>query len=34
MQQSNAIFAFLFLAFFVFITMRGELPKYMSFVLG
>jgi hypothetical protein len=28
MQQSNVIFAFLFAAFLVFITSRGELPKY------
>lgn len=34
MGQSNSIFFFLFAAFFVFITMRGELPKYMGFILA
>lgn len=34
MSQSNVIFFFLFAAFFVFITMRGELPKYMGFLLA
>lgn len=34
MQQSNAIFAFLFIAFLVFITMKGELPLYMGFLFG
>jgi hypothetical protein len=33
MSQSNSIFFFLFAAFFVFITVRGELPKYMGFLL-
>jgi len=28
MPQSNVIFAFLFAAFIVFITVRGELPSY------
>ncbi|MDE2019999.1 MAG: hypothetical protein KGJ13_06675 [Patescibacteria group bacterium] len=32
--QSNVIFFYLFAAFFVFITMRGELPKYMGFLLS
>jgi len=34
MPQSNAIFFFVFAAFFVFITLRGELPKYMGFLLA
>jgi hypothetical protein len=34
MPQSNVIFFYLFAAFFVFITLRGELPKYMGFVLA
>lgn len=34
MNQSNAIFFFVFAAFFVFITLRGELPKYMGFLLA
>jgi hypothetical protein len=34
MPQSNAIFFFLFAAFFVFITLRGELPKYLGFLLA
>lgn len=34
MPQSNVIFFYLFAAFFVFITMRGELPKYMGFLLS
>jgi hypothetical protein len=34
MPQSNVIFFYLFAAFFVFITMRGELPKYMGFLLA
>jgi hypothetical protein len=33
-SQSNSIFAFLALAFIVFITMRGELPVYTGFLLG
>jgi len=32
--QSNVIFFYLFAAFFVFITMRGELRKYMGFLLS
>ena len=34
MPQSNVIFFYLFAAFFVFITMRGELPKYLGFLLA
>lgn len=34
MNQSNVIAAYLFGAFFVFITARGELPKYAGFLLG
>lgn len=34
MPQSNVIFFFLFAAFFVFITLRGELRKYMGFLLS
>lgn len=34
MNQSNVIFAFLFAAFIIFVTMRGDLPKYLGFVLG
>jgi hypothetical protein len=33
-QQSNVIFATLFVAFLVFVTMRGKLPKYLGFLLG
>jgi hypothetical protein len=33
MPQSNVIFFYVFAAFLVFITMRGELPKYMGFLL-
>jgi len=32
--QSNVIFFYLFAAFFVFITMRGELRKYMGFLFS
>jgi hypothetical protein len=32
--QSNVIFFYLFAAFLVFITMRGELPKYLGFLLA
>lgn len=31
MQQSNVIFFFIFAAFFVYITIRGELPRYAGF---
>lgn len=34
MPQSNVIFAFLAVAFVIFITMRGELRLYMGFLLG
>lgn len=34
MSQSNRIFAFLSIAFVIFITMRGELPTYISFLTG
>lgn len=34
MQQSNVIFGALFLAFIVFITVRGELPTYLSLLRG
>lgn len=34
MGQSNAIFAYLFIAFLIFITMRGKLPKYLGFLIG
>jgi len=33
MSQSGTIFLFLILAFIVFITMRGELPKYIQVFL-
>jgi hypothetical protein len=34
MPQSNVIFFYVFAAFFVFITLRGELPKYLGFLLA
>lgn len=34
MTQSNVILAFIALAFFIFITMRGELRTYMGFLFG
>jgi hypothetical protein len=34
MRWDNAIALVLTIAFLMFITMRGELPTYMSFVLG
>jgi hypothetical protein len=34
MPQSNVIFFYVFAAFFVYITLRGELPKYMGFLLA
>lgn len=34
MQQSNAIFAFILGAFVVYITVRGELPTYLGFLLA
>lgn len=33
-MTSNQIFLALLFAFIVFITMRGELPKYMGFLLA
>ncbi len=34
MSQSSWIAGFMFLAFFIYITMKGELPKYMGFLLS
>lgn len=34
MPQTNVIFAFLFAAYFVFITVRGELPIYLGFIFA
>lgn len=34
MPQSNAIFAFIFIGFLFFITARGELRKYMGYLLA
>ena len=34
MPQSNVIFGFLAVAFFVYITARGELGTYISFFVG
>jgi len=34
MSQSNVIAAYLFIAFVVYITMRGELRTYMGFFFG
>lgn len=34
MQQSNFIFGALAVAFIVFITMRGGLPKYIAILTG
>jgi hypothetical protein len=33
-QQSNVIFAMILIAFIVFITVRGELPAYLSLLRG
>lgn len=33
MRQSSVIFFYMFAAFLIFITMRGELPVYMGFLL-
>ena len=33
MNQSNLIFMALVVAFLVFITVRGELPKYMGLLI-
>lgn len=34
MQQSNFIFGMILIAFIVFITVRGELPTYLSLLRG
>jgi hypothetical protein len=34
MQQSNVIAAFIFAAFLIYITLKGELPTYMGFLLS
>lgn len=34
MPQSNIIFAYLLIAFVVFVTMRGELTSYWGLLLG
>lgn len=34
MNQSNVIFFFVFAAFFVYITIRGELPLYAGFLFA
>jgi hypothetical protein len=34
MNQSTVIFGYLFVAFLIFITMRGELPVYAGFLLS
>ncbi len=34
MSQSNIIAAYLFIAFVIFITMRGELRTYLGFFVG
>lgn len=34
MPQSNVIFFYIFAAFVIFITMRGELSVYMGFLLA
>ncbi len=34
MNQSSWIAGYIFLAFLIFITMRGELPKYLGFLLA
>ena len=34
MPQSNVIFGFLFAAFVIFITQRGELPIYLGFLFN
>lgn len=33
-MNSNTVFLTLLLAFVVFITMRGDLPRYMGFLLA
>lgn len=32
-MQSNVIFGYLLGAFLLFVTLRGELPKYTGFIL-
>jgi hypothetical protein len=32
MQQSNVIFAALFIAFVIYITMKGKLPQYLKVI--
>lgn len=34
MRWDNVIFAYLFIAYMIFITLRGELPIYMGFLLS
>lgn len=34
MQQSNVIFASLFVAFIVYVTVKGELPTYIDLLKG
>lgn len=34
MNQSSWVAGYIFLAFLVYITMRGELPKYMGFLFA
>lgn len=34
MQQSNVIFAYLLVAFILFISLRGELPTYITLLRG
>ncbi len=33
MNQSTVIFAALFIAFLIFVTVRGNLPKYLRIIL-
>jgi hypothetical protein len=33
-NQSNVIFGYLFVAFIVYVTMRGELRQYMGFLFA
>jgi hypothetical protein len=34
MNQSNVIAFYIFTAFLIYITMRGELPTYIGFIVG
>lgn len=34
MPQSNVIFFYLFAAFVIYVTIRGELPLYLGFLLS